>query len=106
MAKPLIIDGLAFLNVVITGYYLANEEFRIGRDMDRAVLSLSQGQQQRLTLKLCYTDVKIWLLDEPYNALDEMVLSCNALIKVHLDVGSGVVYSSHNEQYVGSRVNV
>lgn len=65
--------------------------------LDKPVWQLSQGQGQRLSLmRLFYSDANVWLLDEPYNALDkESVQILNQAIFKHTSRGGGVIYSSH-----------
>ena len=58
---------------------------------------LSQGQKRRLALaRLLLADKPLWLLDEPFTALD--AASCTrigALLDDHLAVGGMVVMASH-----------
>jgi len=64
----------------------------------RFIRTLSQGQKQRVALaRLWLTPAKsIWLLDEPFNALDqEANRSLQDKIKTHLDQGGIVAISSH-----------
>ena len=58
---------------------------------------LSQGQKRRLTLaRLLLADKPLWLLDEPFTALD--TASCariGALLDAHLAAGGMVLMASH-----------
>lgn len=58
---------------------------------------LSQGQKRRLTLaRLLLADKPLWLLDEPFTALD--AASCariGALLDAHLAAGGMVLMASH-----------
>lgn len=58
---------------------------------------LSAGQQRRVALlRLCMTQAKLWLLDEPFTALDqEMIEKLAAILSHHLRRGGMVVMSSH-----------
>ena len=108
-AKPLVLNGLTVLEQIHYYEFLfgakATYDSWLGFE-DGPVVGLSQGQKQRLSLlRLMYVNVKIWLLDEPYNALDAQgVTLLNSFIAEHLASGGGVVYSSHCQQYAGSRI--
>ncbi len=60
---------------------------------------LSQGQKRRLALaRLLVADKPLWILDEPFSALD--VESCQlmaSLLAEHLSLGGLVVLTSHQE---------
>jgi len=58
---------------------------------------LSQGQQQRLALAKCLlTGAKLWLLDEPFVALDiDSLKLWQNKIAEHVQQGGAVVISSH-----------
>ncbi|APG63093.1 heme ABC exporter, ATP-binding protein CcmA [Sphingorhabdus lutea] len=75
------------------------EIFGLGHIMDIPVHMLSTGQRQRaaLTRTIC-GNADIWLLDEPYNGLDQHnVAMLNHAIKIHLDNGGMVIITSHND---------
>lgn len=62
------------------------------------VRTLSQGQRRRVALaRLCVAPVSaLWLLDEPFDALDaEGVEALNALLAEHAVRGGSVVLTSH-----------
>ena len=60
---------------------------------------LSQGQKRRLSLaRLLVTDRRLWILDEPFTALDvSSVLLVNDLILSQLARGGMVILTSHQE---------
>jgi len=63
-----------------------------------AVRTLSQGQRRRVALaRLALEDrPSLWLLDEPFDALDaEGTRELNQLLQAHLQRGGAVVLSSH-----------
>ena len=67
------------------------------KQADQRVSSLSAGQRRRLALtRLLAAPRRLWLLDEPYTALDgagrELV---DTLILLHVDAGGLVVRASH-----------
>lgn len=69
----------------------------LNQHADEVVEHLSAGQQRRLNLsRLLYTQADVWVLDEPYTALDshgiELVEEC---ITIHREHGGRVVMSSH-----------
>lgn len=61
------------------------------------VRSLSQGQKQRCALaKLLLSPATLWLLDEPFNALDTEILSVIVQMFVqHQKKGGAVIFTSH-----------
>jgi heme exporter protein A len=63
------------------------------------VRKLSQGQRRRAALaRLLVSDAPLWLLDEPYSALDtEGVAALNQRIGEHTAAGGAVVYTTHQE---------
>ncbi|MFA3793005.1 cytochrome c biogenesis heme-transporting ATPase CcmA [Aliiglaciecola sp. SL4] len=65
---------------------------------DVPVSQLSAGQQRRVALARLWlkTDAKIWILDEPFTALDVqgIALLRNKMIQ-HLSVGGAIIITSH-----------
>jgi heme exporter protein A len=79
---------------------LAAALHRFGLHSRRAapVRTLSQGQRRRVALaRLCLApDDALWLLDEPFDALDaEGVQALNALLAEHAARGGSVLLTSH-----------
>jgi len=61
---------------------------------------LSQGQRRRVALARLYVSeaVPLWILDEPFTALDVRgVANLSALIARHIEGGSTVVLTTHQE---------
>ncbi|MFA5530604.1 MAG: cytochrome c biogenesis heme-transporting ATPase CcmA [Thiohalomonadaceae bacterium] len=60
---------------------------------------LSQGQQRRLSLaRLMLTRAMLWVLDEPFNALDAQAMRwLTARMEAHLAAGGLAVFTSHYE---------
>jgi len=58
---------------------------------------LSQGQKRRTALaRLSVTDAKLWVLDEPFVALDAQSLdNLRALLANHVQQGGMLLYTSH-----------
>lgn len=58
---------------------------------------LSAGQRRRVALsRLMIRPAKLWILDEPYTALDATGRAqVNALMASHLDAGGAIVCTSH-----------
>jgi heme exporter protein A len=58
---------------------------------------LSAGQKQRVALsRLLLTDAKLWVLDEPFNAIDQSnVAVLVSLIKRHIEKGGMLILTSH-----------
>jgi len=73
------------------------------------VRKLSQGQRRRAALArlLLSERVPLWLLDEPFAALDAAaVRSAEDLIAQHLKAGGSVVYTTHQQAALDSRARV
>lgn len=60
---------------------------------------LSQGQKRRVALaRLLLSNEALWVLDEPFTALDvNAVAQLAKLIEAHLQKGGMVVYTTHQE---------
>lgn len=65
---------------------------------------LSQGQKRRVALsRLLLAKTKLWILDEPFVALD--VKAVNLLltfIRQHLESGGMVIFTTHQEVEIGT----
>ncbi|HUQ24967.1 MAG TPA: cytochrome c biogenesis heme-transporting ATPase CcmA [Burkholderiales bacterium] len=73
---------------------------RLGVPPDVHVRKLSQGQRRRAALaRLAVSEsVPLWLLDEPYAALDPQATAVvDALIAAHAARGGAVVFTTHQE---------
>lgn len=68
------------------------------------VRHLSQGQKRRVALtRLALSPAKLWVLDEPYVAMDEAGIGLLAnLIASHLDEGGLAVLTSHQRVPIGN----
>ena len=68
------------------------------------VRHLSQGQKRRVALsRLALSKARLWVLDEPYVAMDEAGIQMLAeLIAGHLDHGGLAVITSHQRVPVGT----
>ena len=67
---------------------------------------LSQGQRRRVALaRLCLSRRPLWILDEPFTALDvSAVLWVAGLIAKHLDGGGVVLFTTHQDVPVPGHV--
>jgi heme exporter protein A len=84
-------DGSAALHQAL-------ERVGMGARRDALVRTLSQGQRRRATLARLALDrvASIWILDEPYDALDsDAIEHVNALLNEHLARGGSVLLTSH-----------
>ena len=73
---------------------------RLGVSGDVPVRKLSQGQRRRAALaRLVVSErVPLWLLDEPYAALDKQATALvDELIAAHAARGGAVVFTTHQE---------
>jgi len=76
---------------------------------DIPVRKLSQGQRRRAALArlLLSESARLWLLDEPFAALDTgSVAYVEALIGRHLGAGGSVVYTTHQSSTLDARARV
>ncbi len=64
---------------------------------DQYINTLSRGQQQRLALvKFAYTPKTLWLLDEPFTALDPLGQAwLEHQLQTHLSTGGMAIIASH-----------
>jgi len=69
----------------------------LGQFMDVPCRTLSAGQRRRVGLaRLTLGGARLWLLDEPFTALDRSGIdTVRALIEAHLDGGGCAVLTSH-----------
>jgi heme exporter protein A len=80
---------------------------RYGIPADVPVRKLSQGQRRRAALARLplSASVPLWLLDEPFAALDAHAARLTeALIAGHVARGHSVVYTTHQEADIGAAV--
>ena len=76
----------------------ALQRFGLASRRDAPVRTLSQGQRRRVALsRLCLAPPRsLWLLDEPFDALDaEGVAALNALLSEHAARGGSMLLTSH-----------
>ncbi len=69
---------------------------------------LSQGQRRRVALaRLALgADTPLWVLDEPFTALDAAAIEdVQNLIGGHVSRGGGVLYTTHHEASIGAAVS-
>lgn len=66
-------------------------------DMNSPCHQLSAGQQRRVALaRLWLTKAKVWILDEPFTAIDKAgIANVNAVIVEHLTQGGVLAITSH-----------
>lgn len=74
---------------------------------DRPARALSQGQRRRIALArlCCASSARLWILDEPYTALDTRgVTALSDLIGAHLARAGLVVLTTHQDVPLPGRV--
>ncbi len=105
------------LSVACTLAGIVADERQIGAALGRLGLAgrenlparvLSQGQRRRVALaRLALgADTPLWVLDEPFTALDAAAIDCvQGLIGGHVSRGGGVLYTTHYEASIGAAVS-
>lgn len=75
------------------------ERVGLGRLAHAAVRSFSAGQRRRLALaRMLCTPAQLWVLDEPFTALDRAgVALVQELIEAHCETGGVALLSSHQQ---------
>jgi len=78
--------------------------FGVGGRAQQLVRHLSQGQKRRVALsRLALSPARLWVLDEPFVAMDEAGVRMLAeLIAAHLEGGGMAVVTSHQQVPIGS----
>ena len=69
--------------------------------------ALSQGQKRRSTLArlALSTQARLWILDEPFSALDVAAVShLEKLILDYVDGGGSVVFTTHQDAAIATRI--
>lgn len=96
-------ENLSF-NLALNGYEAdaaeaALQEVQLLGFEDAMASHLSAGQHRRISLaRLWHTQAKIWILDEPFTALDKQgVAKLEALILEHIDNGGSVILTTHQD---------
>jgi heme exporter protein A len=71
--------------------------FSLSQHMDSLVSTLSRGEMQKLALnKLHHDHSKLWILDEPFTALDAHSSKALGVAMRHqLDRGGSIIFTSH-----------
>jgi heme exporter protein A len=93
-------ETLSGNRVTRAGAYQALDQIGLGRAADLPTRALSQGQRKRVALaRLALgTAAPLWILDEPFTALDHKAVTelCGTL-NGHLAQGGMVIYTTHQE---------
>ena len=80
--------------------YAALDQLGLGQAADLPTRALSQGQRKRVALARLHLGTRqlLWILDEPFTALDVAAVDalCAALNR-HLAYGGMVVYTTHQD---------
>lgn len=82
----------------------ALERLGLGHALDLPTGALSQGQRKRVALARLQlgADRPLWVLDEPFTALDQQAVDALcATLEQHLARGGMVVYTTHQEINLG-----
>ena len=94
------------LNCLMSGINVYQEQLMAALDSiglfafeDFPVRTLSQGQKRRVALaKLLLSNAKLWILDEPFVALDAAAVEqLQSIIAKHVESGGVVILTTHQE---------
>lgn len=110
-------DLLAWENIVVASTLSGNpvtrgdavhalKQLGLGRAVNLPTRVLSQGQRKRVALARLQlgTSAPLWILDEPFTALDQNSVSALcAMINRHLGKGGMVIYTTHQEIDLAAR---
>jgi heme exporter protein A len=92
-------ENLSFWNGIYAGDTLekAISSLKLQDIINIPIAQLSAGQKRKVALaRLVISKSEVWLLDEPYSALDkENLLLFNQAIVGHLKTNGGIIMSSH-----------
>ena len=72
-----------------------------------SVRALSQGQKRRSALArlALSTHARLWILDEPFSALDVAAVShLEKMIVAYIDGGGSVIFTTHQEAAISARI--
>lgn len=90
--------------LAVSGGEIAAALDELALPAEKPVRHFSQGQRRRATLArlALSSQAPLWLLDEPFAALDSTATRLvEALIRRHVGRGGAVVYTSHQPSIVG-----
>lgn len=80
--------------------YAALEQLGLGPEAELPTRALSQGQRKRVALARLQLGAQqpLWILDEPFTALDhDAVAALCATLNLHIAGGGAVIYTTHQE---------
>ena len=101
-----IAGSLAGIRIGMQAAYNALDQVGLSHIADLPARALSQGQRKRLALARLSLEMprKLWVLDEPFTALDnDAVKELCITIDRHLDHGGMLVYTTHQDIVVNAR---
>ncbi|WP_052452453.1 cytochrome c biogenesis heme-transporting ATPase CcmA [Noviherbaspirillum autotrophicum] len=84
----------------------ALEQLGLGRAAELPTRALSQGQRKRVALaRLSFGNaMPLWILDEPFTALDVSAMEAlRGTLNAHLEGGGMVIYTTHQEIALSAR---
>ena len=112
LQESMSVDENLCFTAALGGLALAREQrlqvlahFGLRGRSQQLVRHLSQGQKRRVALsRLALSPAQLWVLDEPYVAMDEAgIVLLAQLIDQHLEKGGLVVLTSHQKVPIGER---
>ena len=93
-------------HVSLEDIHAALHEVGLGERIDVPAKYLSQGQKRRIGLaRLLLSEAALWLLDEPFAALDVSAIDwLNQKILQHVARGGMVILTTHQELIIEEQV--
>ena len=95
-----VFENLLFWNGVYQGnkIEIAISLLKLEEIIDIPIAQLSAGQKRKVALaRLLISKTKLWLLDEPYESLDQNNIELfNRIMRKHLEENGGIIIATHS----------
>ena len=95
-----VFENLLFWNGIYQGnkIEIAISLLKLEEIIDIPIAQLSAGQKRKVALaRLLISKTKLWLLDEPYESLDQNNIELfNRIMRKHLEENGGIIIATHS----------